>query len=111
MLIPDYVINCNDRFCTDHDDVILDYLNDVMDIMISASKLTIPNNIYKTSNDYQSNKLPGWNIYVKQYKENAIKWHNEWRDAGRPTEGLLSDMWRQSRVEYHRDIKFIKPNP
>ena len=110
LLIPDSVINCTDRFCSEHRDQILDYLYGVINIMMYASRLAIANNLNKKCPSNKVNKLPGWNMYVKQYKDDSIKRHIEWRDAGRPEHGLLSDMRRQSRAQYHKAVKFIKHN-
>ena len=103
-------IDCTDKFCVEHTDQILDYLYNIVNIMSYAASLTIPNKLNKNSNCHKDIKMPGWNMYVREYKEMTIKWHKEWCKSGRPSEGWLSNMRNESRAQYHRAIRFIKRN-
>ena len=110
IILPAEVSNCADKFCTGHTDQILSYFRNIVNIMSCASRLTIPNNMNKITKFNKNNKRPGWNMFVKQYKDSAISWHKEWSDAGRPSQGHLFNMRKQSRSQYHEAINFIKKN-
>ena len=76
--------------------------------MSYVSKLTIPININRITKFSKNNKRPGCNMFVKQYKDSVIKQHRKWKDAGRPSQGLLFNMRKKSRYQYYQAIKFIK---
>ncbi len=45
--------------------------------------------------------IPGWNEFVKPYKDKSIFWNDVWKNAGSPDNGQLADLRRFSRSKYH----------
>ena len=54
--------------------------------------------------------IPGWNEFVKPYKDKSIFWNDVWKNAGSPDSGQLGDLRRFSRSKYHWAIKQVKTN-
>ena len=104
--LRDEVIQCNDLFCTDHKEFILDYINEIIQVISIASDIAIP----KLSKNKNNGKpaLPGWNRYVRFYKIKSMFWSSIWMDAGRPSNGELSNVMKYSKKCYKNAIKFIK---
>ena len=105
LTLPSDISNCNNFMCKSHKDDILNFLDSVIDSMHIAASLSIP--VICKSN---KKKLPGWNCYVKYYKEKSIWWNDVWKTAGCPSTGQLADIRRYSRTNYHNAITFIKKN-
>jgi hypothetical protein len=36
--------------------------------------------------------VPGWNEYVRQYRDSAIFWHRIWKENGSPSNGILFEI-------------------
>ena len=47
---------------------------------------------------------PGWNDSAKEVKNEALSWHDLWKNNGCPREGYLAKQRRISRPIYHRAI-------
>ena len=105
LTLPADVVNCRDLMCKIHKDAILEYLDSVIDSMHIAASWSIP--VICMSN---KKKLPGWNSYVKYYKEKSIWWNDVWKAAGCPSIGQLADVRRFARTNYHNAIKYINNN-
>ncbi len=54
--------------------------------------------------------IPGWNEFVKPYKDKFLFWNDVWKNAGSSDSGQLADLKRFSRSKYHWAIKQIKRN-
>ncbi len=54
--------------------------------------------------------IPGWNKFVKPYKDTSIFWNDVLKNAGSLGNGQLADLKRFSRSKYHWTIKQIKRN-
>ena len=53
-------------------------------------------------------RMPGWNQFVRDDKNSCLKWHNIWKEAGSPSEGVLADIRKTTRAKYHKSIEYIK---
>ena len=104
--IPSCVINCNNLFCNDHDNIITEKVDEILDIMTLCAELTIP--IKKITNEPKG--IPGWNEFVKPYKNKSIFCHELWVSAGKPTSGQLFNDRKNARYKYHWAIKQVKKN-
>ena len=102
-LIPNCVKNCNNLICENHDDILIQILDDFINIVEMCANVTIP--IKKISN---KKGIPGWNSFVKPYKEKSIFWNNVWKSAGRPATGQLIQLRRFSRSKYHWAVRKAK---
>ena len=101
------ICSCNDYFCCSHNNYALNSLDYVVDSMVAAARLTLPNKIYKSS---KMKCIPGWNQYVRKFKESAIFWHGVWKSADCPTDGVLWEIRKFSRLKYHAAIRYVKNN-
>ncbi len=54
--------------------------------------------------------VPGWTEFVSEYKNKAIFWHKLWKENGSPHTGILFDIRRKTRWEYHHILKIVKRN-
>ena len=101
--IPQSAFECDDYFCcsAEHVESIQRYHNALIECCIEASSC-VPKS---TSLSYV---VPGWNQFVKPYKEKALFWHGLWVVNGRPQYGVVADVRRHTRAQYHKAIKRAK---
>ena len=102
-IIPQNVLNCHNYQCVEHNNIILKLSDIFMNILSSCSNHAI--GLKKSSHKPGT---PGWNSFVKPYREKAIFWHNVWKDAGRPVGDNLADVRRFTRAKYHWAIRKAK---
>ena len=67
-----------------------------------ATELVIP-----VAKNNTKKGLPGWNEYVKPFKDKSIFWNDIWKSAGSPVTGQLATIRRNTRARYHQAIKHI----
>ena len=101
--IPEKVKKCNNPLCKIHDDIILEKLDEILDILIMCAHNTIPVNTLNSKKG-----IPGWNSFVKPYKEKSIFWNEIWKSAGKPIAGQLANLRKFTRAKYHWAIKQVK---
>ena len=104
--LPSSIINCNNLFCDIHDNIIIEKIDEILEIMTIAAELTIPTKIVTN----EPKGIPGWNEYVKPYKNKSIFCHDLWVSAGKPTSGQLFDDRKFARYKYHWAIKQARKN-
>ena len=102
-IIPQNILDCENFQCTEHYDITLELSEQFMDILGTCGDDTIG---FKKST--QKHGIPGWNSFVKPYRERAIFWHNVWKDAGRPVGDDLAERRRVTRAQYHWAIRKAK---
>ena len=107
--LPRSVINCNNFLCNCHNDIIIDKIDELMDIMTLCAELTIPVQTVNINNK-DKRGIPGWNDFVKPYKDKSIFWNELWVSDGKPTSGILFDLRKFARSKYHWAIKQVKKN-
>ena len=103
--IPASLLNCQNYHCKIHDEIINEKLDCLIQILIACSLVTIPKQKVNGKRG-----MPGWNQYVKPYKEDSIFWHNMWISAGRPQVGQLTENRKFSKYKYKWAIKQVKRN-
>ena len=109
-------IACSDPLCKDaiHSQERDSYVLDVMSNLIEVSHLTIPmTGGGKVKPEAPKScpvtkNIPGWELEVLPYKEDAVFWHSIWVSAGRPTLGVLRDLMARTRNRYHYAIRRCK---
>ena len=84
------MVNCNNFQCKQHNDQIIDTLENFMSIIIEFTNDAI--GVKRHSN--KQGGIPGWNSFVQPFKDKSIFWHNVWRDAGSPKNGQLAEYRR-----------------
>ena len=43
-------------------------------------------------------------------RQKSLFWHNLWCDNGAPQQGLLADLKRKAKADYHKAVKYVKRN-
>ena len=102
--IPWETVHCCNYFCEHHCDSIEKFHSDIVSCCLKAGLLTIP--IHKPGHKV----VPGWNDHVKRAKEKSLFWHTIWRDTGSPHEGIVANIMRATRAQYHYAIRQVKRN-
>ena len=102
--ISQEMVNCNNFQCMQHNDEIIDTLENFMSLIIECTNDTI--GVKKHSN--KQGVIPGWNSFVQPFKDKSIFWHNVWRDSGSPKHGQIAENRRLARAKYHWAIKQTK---
>ena len=105
--LPLSVINCNNFQCGCHNDIIIEKVDEIIDIMTLCAELTIPT---QNVNSNGKGGIPGWNDFVKPYKDKSIFWNELWVSDGKPVSGVLFDLRKFARSKYHWAIKQVKKN-
>ena len=100
--MPLDAILCNNVFCAEHLNEINAFHNDIADVLVYASSECIP---FSTSRLRKA--VPGWNDYVEKYFRSALLWHFLWKENGQPLAGLLAEIRRKTRSQYHQAYKMV----
>ena len=95
LTLPNSLMSCNNFKCTDHDDMILEKLEQFIDIIKFSANATMPSKRFSNRKG-----LVGWNEFVKPYKEKSIFWNDIWISSGRPQNGQLANLRRFSKARY-----------
>lgn len=105
IVIPHEAIMCQHLKCTEHRIEIDCFHDRIIDACLSASWETIP-----LDRGGAPNGRAGWDDNVNNLKKKAILWHTIWKDMGRPRNGIVADIRRQTRAQYHCEVRRIKKN-
>lgn len=103
--IPFTAVKCNSNaICNDgsHNNALANYASSIIDACLTASNKHIP--FVKKKKDL----ICGWNKYIKDKRKDAIFWMKLWRDCGKLNHGVVYDIMRKTRREYHQAIKQLK---
>ena len=101
-------LSCSDPLCKDatHTEERDSYVLDVMSSLIEVSHLTIPmaggGKVKPGAKSIAcpvTSNIPGWELEVLPYKEDAVFWHSIWVSAERPTVGALRDLIGQNQKQ------------
>jgi exonuclease III len=106
--IPYTAILCRNVMCSDpsHSAAVKDLASSIATACIKAASLSIP----QTNNRQESGRIPGWNDFVAPYRSKSLFWHNIWVECDRPRYGVVADIMRRTRAQYHRAIRRVKIN-
>ena len=100
IVIPYNAVACTSSRCTEHTKDIVTFYDNIFKALSSSGKEAIPIVRRPTCSS-----VPGWNEHVREYFTAALFWHNIWIDNGRPLQGVVSEIRRHTRREYHRVYK------
>ena len=53
-------------------------------------------------------RVPGWNEHVQPHYEESKFWHSIWESAGKPAEGQLLHLMRQSKNQYEYALRRVQ---
>ena len=100
---PQEAISCTDYSCKVHDYALQQYYNEIVNALIHAAEKYIPCKSKRGSDLH----IPGWNKYVSEHRDRAIFWHKIWIENERRGRGIIADIRRQSRANYHKILKDV----
>lgn len=104
--LPYDAILCNDLHCcnADHRAAINTFVSCVGNACLSAASENVPVPRQKGLRG----SIPGWTEHVAPFREKSIFWHQVWIDCGRPHNGLVADIMRKTRLQYHAAIRAVR---
>ena len=105
--VPNSILYCTDVHCDNpqHKIDIDLYSIKIMDSISTAVDSNIPCN---NPGIPRRTPVPGWNQYVKPFRDDSLFWHSVWVSAGRPQNTVLHQIMRSTRAKYHFAIKKIR---
>ena len=92
--IPDGM-KCSDSNCQNHSHIndIDSFYDDIFNVLMECSESLV--NVNSTR---QRHNAPGWNAHVREVHAAAIDAYLLWKIGGRPRQGVLYDLMRNSRL-------------
>lgn len=103
--IPPDLVGCHALTCTNHNDSIEYLFHEITQACLNASIEHVP-----MKANHPVRVIPGWNEIVREHKQKAIFWHNLWKSNGSPRNGVIADIRRRTRSQYHLSIKKARRN-
>ena len=105
--IPVEALQCVDFHCVHagHKTSIDIYSAHIMHAISTAVECNIPHSNVDSS---RRTPVPGWNDFVKPFREDALFWHSIWVSAGRPQNTVLHQVMRSTRNKYHYSIRTVR---
>ena len=100
--VPVDALYCQNLMCDKHSQHLNIFHDSIIKACLHASNI-IPCTQAKTFKC-----VPGWSEFVKEHKERALFWHSIWKSCGSPKTGVVSDIRRRTRSQYHRALRRVK---
>lgn len=104
--LPFDALLCRDVLCSDPSHIAT--LNCLASGIASACVKAALRSIPLTNNRRESGRIPGWNEFVSTFRDESLFWHNLWVSCERPKTGVVADIMRRTRAQYHRAIRQVK---
>ena len=100
-------LHCRDVHCVhpDHKQQIDLYANDLMEAISNSVNDNIP---FSNPSSNSKSPIPGWNPYIKPFRDDALFWFNVWKSAGKPQDCELHNIMKWTRNKYHYAIRKIR---
>ena len=101
------IISCQNVNCVDNSHrLYIDYLCECITwACIDAGIMTLPLKKHGICK-----QIPLWNEVVGNAKSRSMWWHQIWIDKNRPTEGVVYEIMKAMRANYHECIMQLKRN-
>jgi exonuclease III len=103
--LPDALL-CDNTLCQVHSEDFTSYCSNIVYSMLAAEEDTIPNGQRTGGN--RRNNLPGWTQYASPLLQRARMWHAIWVGIGRPQDGHVAQIRKQTRKQYHDMLCSLK---
>ena len=100
--LPHEALVCDDKCCVVHGPEIDQLHDNIIYALLQAGTWAIP--VIKPP---ISKIVTGWNDYVDQYFKSSLLWHNIWKANGQPSLGIIADLHKKTRSEYHKICKMV----
>ena len=104
--LPYEAITCADFSCKKH----FHEYNNFSKSIIGACESSMKSSISKVKNKKFSKTICDWNTKVRPYRDSAIMWHRVWKQCGSPSTGIVANIRRSTRSQYHEKINEVKSN-
>jgi len=106
--VPREALSCNDLHCRNstHTDSINNYVSVLAETLQESASVTIP----CTRRRGEGGCIPGWTEQVAPLREKSVFWHQLWVNCDRPRAGLVADIMRKTRLQYHAAIRAVRRN-
>ena len=82
-----------------------DYTMNIMEAVESAAVECLP--LVGGGGREASLVVPGWKEYVKPFSDENKFWHSVWLSAGKPPQGSLCEIMKESKLQYRYAIYYI----
>ena len=80
---------------------------EIIDAYLQAGQCSLPSLKQRVTS---RKSVPGWSNYVAEKRNKSLFWHNIWKENNSPSDGLISEIRRTTRKDYHKAVKFVKNN-
>ena len=83
------------------------YIEEVLNAMSTSAKESLPMSSCGGGGGQDSSrkKVPGWNVQVKPFRDNARFWHAVWVSADKPLNCELHNIMRRTKNIFHYQFK------
>ena len=103
--IPVQLIECRDVDCVKHHAEINELHNDIIWACLSAA-----DDVFSVRKPCNAKVTPGWNDFVEDLFRTALFWHDIWTQNDRPSEGIMFELRKKTRKDYHQALKEVIRN-
>ena len=100
------LFECKDFMCTIHHSHIDKLHRHIVNSCIESGILANPQS--KPAHIAHGKHIPGWNEYVEPKRQRSLMWHDIWKGQGSPRGGIIAQVMRKTRAEYHQAVKNVK---
>ena len=98
-------IKCQDaNHCNDADD----FITSILEFVQSSATSSLPSPAPPRASTTSKRPVPGWNQFVKPFRDTAYFWHQVWISAGRPLNTELHRIMKRTRNLYHYHYRKCK---
>ena len=102
--IPACVTHCKDVKCKEHSEELNSYCEDILEAIELSAKDQLP--MTKPPGQKSCSHLtPGWNEFVKPFKEEAKFWWSVWISAGKPNDNDLFIKMKSSKAQFKYAVR------
>ena len=100
------LLQCCDMACSkaEHKQSIDTLCTTIIDTCLQAGQAVFPKRKKKNP------LAPNWNVKMKPFRNDCLFWGKIWRDLGKPRTGVVSDIYKSTKRNYHKAIREHKRN-
>ena len=101
--MPLDALECRHPFCDSsaHSQALLSIFNEIVACCVTSSA-------HLRKKKRRRALAAGWSDDIKRVKESALLWHKIWKENGSPPSGMLFDIRKSTRRQYHTALRRIK---
>ena len=109
-MVPNHsLLSCTNIQCGDpaHRIAIDQLSKGITECCDEAAELSLPS---RPSPTRRGRPIPGWRTEVEPLRRTSLFWHHLWLDCGKPNAGVVYEVMKKTRREYHYAIRRCKSN-